>query len=165
MGMLTDVLVILHISTYWQNIFIGVLIIVAVSFDTYRRKIRFIPDSSRRLTQKDVFTEKPDLKLIYEGAGVSIKNILTNEINDKPLLKLQGITKYFGYVHALDNVDLDIYQGEIMALVGDNGAGKSTLVKIASGSINSDQGNIFFKGSKIKFDGPKDATAKGVSML
>ena len=165
MGMLTDVLVILHISTYWQNIFIGVLIIVAVSFDTYRRKIRFIPDSSRRLTQKDVFTEKPDLKLIYEGAGVSIKNILTNEINDKPLLKLQGITKYFGYVHALDNVDLDIYQGEIMALVGDNGAGKSTLVKIASGSINYDQGNIFFKGSKIKFDGPRDATAKGVSML
>ena len=165
MGMMTDVLVILHISTYWQNIFIGVLIIVAVSFDTYRRQIKFIPDFTKRLIQKDIFTEKPDLNLIYKGAGVSINNLFKKEISNEPLLKLKGITKYFGYVHALDNVDLDINQGEIMALVGDNGAGKSTLVKIASGSLDYDQGNLELRGNKIKFKGPRDANSKGISML
>ena len=165
MGMMTDVLVILHISTYWQNIFIGVLIIVAVSFDTYRRQIKFIPDFTKRLIQKDIFTEKPDLNMIYKGAGVPINNLFKKEISNEPLLKLRGITKYFGYVHALDNVDLDINQGEIMALVGDNGAGKSTLVKIASGSLDYDQGNIELRGNKIKFKGPRDANSKGISML
>jgi len=165
MGMMTDVLVILHISTYWQNIFIGVLIIVAVSFDTYRRRIKFIPDFTKRLIQKDVFSEKPDLNLIYKGAGISVNNLFKKEISNEPLLKLKGITKYFGYVHALDNVDLDINQGEIMALVGDNGAGKSTLVKIASGSLDYDQGNIELRGNKIKFKGPRDANSNGISML
>ena len=165
MGMMTDVLVILHISTYWQNIFIGVLIIVAVSFDTYRRRIKFIPDFTKRLIQKDVFSEKPDLNLIYKGAGISVNNLFKKEISNEPLLKLKGITKYFGYVHALDNVDLDINQGEIMALVGDNGAGKSTLVKIASGSLDYDQGNLELRGNKIKFKGPRDANSNGISML
>ena len=64
------------------------------------------------------------------------------------ILQVKGISKYYGGVCALDNVDLELRKGEILGLVGDNGAGESTLIKIISGVIDKDSGEIFFEGKK-----------------
>jgi ribose transport system permease protein len=74
-----------------------------------------------------------------------------------PYLSLRGITKHFGGVHALKDIDLDIRAGEVLALVGDNGAGKSTLIKIISGAYKADQGEIFVEGRKVRIETPADA--------
>ena len=66
-----------------------------------------------------------------------------------PVLRLTGVSKAFEGVHALKSVDLDLYPGEILGLVGDNGAGKSTLIKVLSGVHKPDSGKLFVSGSQI----------------
>ncbi len=73
------------------------------------------------------------------------------------LVELKGITKTFGGVFALDNVDFKVYEGEIVALVGDNGAGKSTLIKVISGVYIPDAGEIYFENNKVDIKNPIDA--------
>jgi len=75
----------------------------------------------------------------------------------QPILEAKGISKAFGHVQALDNVDFELYPAEVVALIGDNGAGKSTLVKILSGIYRKDSGQIYFEGRPIELRGPKDA--------
>jgi len=77
-------------------------------------------------------------------------------ITDEIILGTKGITKYYGGICALDNVDLEFRKGEVLGLVGDTGAGKSTLIKIIPGSINKDSGEIFLEGKKVEIDTPKD---------
>ena len=67
--------------------------------------------------------------------------------DDTPVLELRGITKTFGSVEALSDVDLEVGRGEVMALVGDNGAGKSTLVKCVAGTHEADGGQIFWEAT------------------
>jgi ABC-type sugar transport system ATPase subunit len=76
---------------------------------------------------------------------------------EEKILELKNITKVFGGLTALDNVSLDLYDKEVLALVGDNGAGKSTLIKIISGAINPDEGEIFLHGEKVEINNPKDS--------
>jgi D-xylose transport system ATP-binding protein len=85
--------------------------------------------------------------------------------SNEPLLALQGVTKRFGAVQALDGVDLEIHAGEVVALVGDNGAGKSTLVKILSGIYSPDEGNFFFDGEPVSIHSPQAATALGIATV
>jgi D-xylose transport system ATP-binding protein len=85
--------------------------------------------------------------------------------SNEPLLALQGVTKRFGAVQALDGVDLEIHAGEVVALVGDNGAGKSTLVKILSGIYSPDEGNFFFDGEPVSISSPQAATALGIATV
>ncbi len=87
--------------------------------------------------------------------------------NDKntPILKVAGVSKSFGRVQALKNVNLEIYPGEVLGLLGDNGAGKSTLIKIISGNFRSDQGEIFLGGEKVIFDNPSDARKAGIETV
>ena len=82
-----------------------------------------------------------------------------------PLLELRGITKRFGAVQALTDVNLKVYPGEVMALVGDNGAGKSTLVKTIAGINLPDRGEILFEGNPVHFTGPRDPAALGISTV
>jgi len=74
-----------------------------------------------------------------------------------PYLSLRGISKHFGGVSALKDIDLDIRAGEVLALVGDNGAGKSTLIKIIAGAYKADEGEIFVEGRKVRIETPADA--------
>jgi ABC-type sugar transport system ATPase subunit len=80
------------------------------------------------------------------------------------LLELIGISKNFGGVTALQEVDLRLGYREILAVVGDNGAGKSTLMKIISGALLPDSGKILFEGNEANIKGPHDSLALGIQM-
>jgi len=82
-----------------------------------------------------------------------------------PLLRLQGIGKNFGPVQALHDVNLDIYRGEVTALVGDNGAGKSTTIKAISGIFPTDAGHMFWEGHEVHIHSPRDAAALGIATM
>lgn len=82
-----------------------------------------------------------------------------------PLLELHGITKTFPGVLANDNIDLILNEGEILALLGENGAGKTTLVNILYGLYTPDEGEIYFRGSKIEIYDPNDAIQQGIGMV
>ena len=84
---------------------------------------------------------------------------------DTPILELRGISKSFGSVQALTDVDLSVRPGEVLALVGDNGAGKSTLIKCVAGIHAADSGEILFEGEPVHIAGPKDAARLGIEVV
>ena len=84
---------------------------------------------------------------------------------EPPLLELRGVSKSFGSVQALTDVDFEVRNGEVMALVGDNGAGKSTLIKCVAGAHAPDDGEIVFDGNEVHVHGPKDAARLGIEVV
>jgi D-xylose transport system ATP-binding protein len=85
--------------------------------------------------------------------------------NGAPLLALEGVSKRFGPVQALEGVDFEVRGGEVVALVGDNGAGKSTLVKSISGIHTTDEGRFLFEGRPVKISAPSDAVELGIATV
>ena len=83
----------------------------------------------------------------------------------EPLVKMRNITKRFGGVLALQNVDLDAHAGEVLAIVGDNGAGKSTLIKVLTGVYQPSEGEIFLDGEPVTFSGHADAIERGIDAV
>ncbi len=83
----------------------------------------------------------------------------------EPLLELRGVSKSFGSVQALTDVDFEVRAGEVMALVGDNGAGKSTLIKCVAGIHGADSGEFIFEGRPVHIHGPKDAAKLGIEVV
>ena len=86
-------------------------------------------------------------------------------VSDTPLLEIRDLTKTFGSVQALTDVDFEVRSGEVMALVGDNGAGKSTLIKCIAGIHGYDSGEIFFDGKPVTIHGPIDAAKLGIEVV
>jgi D-xylose transport system ATP-binding protein len=86
-------------------------------------------------------------------------------MSDTPLLELRGVSKAFGSVQALTDVDLEVRNGEVMALVGDNGAGKSTLIKGIAGIHAFDEGDVLFNGEPANIHGPRDAAKLGIEVV
>jgi D-xylose transport system ATP-binding protein len=86
-------------------------------------------------------------------------------LTDTPILELRGISKSFGAVQALYEVDFHVSSGEVMALVGDNGAGKSTLIKCIAGIYSIDSGEILFEGQPVSIHGPKDSARLGIEVV
>ena len=82
-----------------------------------------------------------------------------------PLLEMRRVSKRFGALDALRGVDLELYSGDVLALLGDNGAGKSTLMKILAGAIAPDEGQILFKGERVTYTNPGGARALGIEMV
>jgi D-xylose transport system ATP-binding protein len=85
--------------------------------------------------------------------------------NGTPILELRGLTKSFGSVQALTDVDFEVRTGEVMALVGDNGAGKSTLIKCVAGIHPIDSGEVWFDGEKVEIHGPREAGKLGIEVV
>jgi D-xylose transport system ATP-binding protein len=81
------------------------------------------------------------------------------------VLELRGVSKAFGAVQALYEVDFHVSAGEVMALVGDNGAGKSTLIKCIAGIYSIDSGEVVFEGETVHIHGPKDAARLGIEIV
>lgn len=85
--------------------------------------------------------------------------------NKVPYIQMKNITKRFGKVVANNNVNLEVYGGEVHALLGENGAGKSTLMNMLSGVYTPDSGSIFIHGKEVNFTSPKDAIKSGIGMI
>jgi len=84
---------------------------------------------------------------------------------ERPVLEMRGITKHFPGVLANDHVDLKLYPGEVLALLGENGAGKSTLMNILVGLYCQDEGQILIRGRTVEVHSPRDAAALGIGMV
>lgn len=85
--------------------------------------------------------------------------------SQQPILMMRGISKHFGAVRALNNVDFEVFPGEVVALVGDNGAGKSTLVKAISGVGPADEGEAFVDGQPVVINSPQAASHFGIETV
>ena len=95
----------------------------------------------------------------------AVTAVPTTERTAIPVLETRGVSKYFGSVTALDNVDFEVRAGEVMALVGDNGAGKSTLIKCIAGIYAMDEGEVYSGGERVSINGPKDAARLGIEVV
>src|ERR1700716_750887 len=84
---------------------------------------------------------------------------------ETPILSIRGVSKRFGAVQALHDVDFEVHAGEVVALVGDNGAGKSTLVKILAGIHQPDTGEFYFDGAPVELDSPREASELGIATV
>ena len=82
-----------------------------------------------------------------------------------PVLQAKGLTKRYGRVVAIDGSDLELYPGEILAVIGDNGAGKSSVIKALSGALIPDEGEIYLDGDQVHFRSPMDARAAGIETV
>src|SRR5581483_3370591 len=83
----------------------------------------------------------------------------------EPVLRARGLVKRFGAVTALDGVDLELYPGEVLAVIGDNGAGKSTLIKVLTGVFQPDDGEILLDGERVHLHSPLDARRLGIETV
>jgi fructose transport system ATP-binding protein len=86
-------------------------------------------------------------------------------MSKKPILQAVGITKAYGRVIALDGSDLELFPGEVLAVVGDNGAGKSTMIKCLSGAEIPDHGQIIVDGQEVSFKRPQDGRHAGIETV
>ncbi len=86
-------------------------------------------------------------------------------MTDQPVLSLRGISKSFGAVSALTDIDLDVSAGEVVAVVGDNGAGKSTLVKVLAGVHKQTSGAVSFEGREVSMGSPRDSQDLGIATV
>lgn len=82
-----------------------------------------------------------------------------------PLVELRGISKTFGGVHALEDVNVDLMAGEVMGLLGHNGAGKSTLIKVLSGVFPADRGEVRVEGRPVRIESTRDAKSFGIETI
>ncbi len=85
--------------------------------------------------------------------------------SSEPLLSVQGVSKFFGGLTAVDHVDFEVHRGEVVALLGDNGAGKSTLIKCVSGVYQPEQGKVFFDGQEITSRSPSSIRERGIETI
>jgi len=90
---------------------------------------------------------------------------MSDKTNPQPLMELRHISKFFGPVKAIRDINLTINRGQVLALLGDNGAGKSTLIKIISGLHVPTEGSVLFDGKPVRLTSPKDARALGIETV
>jgi len=86
-------------------------------------------------------------------------------VAEEPLLRLRGVSKSFGAVHAIADIDLDVVAGQVIALAGDNGAGKSVLIKCVAGIYTPDSGELLWEGKPVHIRTPHEAAALGIETV
>ncbi|MGH7555297.1 MAG: ATP-binding cassette domain-containing protein, partial [Longimicrobiales bacterium] len=84
---------------------------------------------------------------------------------DRPLLRVERVSKRFGNVVALEDVSMDVAAGRVTCLLGDNGAGKSTLIRILSGVHRPSSGRYLVEGEEVAFGSPREALERGIATV
>ncbi len=102
---------------------------------------------------------------INPSVGGKPSTVSGRAATEQPRLLMRGINKSFGAVRALTNVDFEVYDGEVVGLVGDNGAGKSTLIKTIAGVGPADDGEVFVAGEPVKITSPQIASRLGIETV
>lgn len=92
-------------------------------------------------------------------------SVAPNVETREPILRARNLVKTFGRVVGLDGVSLDLYPGEVLAVIGDNGAGKSTLIKCLTGAEIPDSGELYVSGEQVSFKRPQDARIHGIETV
>jgi D-xylose transport system ATP-binding protein len=108
---------------------------------------------------KDVNNQTVDGIQATEGGVTTVID------RSKPLVEMKDIKVAFGGVHAVDGVSVDLYPGEVVAVVGGNGAGKTTLIRTLSGAHKADSGQIFIEGTPVTINNPRDAQDLGIETI
>ncbi|EBM0725705.1 sugar ABC transporter ATP-binding protein, partial [Salmonella enterica subsp. enterica serovar Senftenberg] len=101
------------------------------------------------------------MEVAYGGVPADKQHIYSQQ----PVLSARKLVITFGRVIGLDGVDLDLYPGEVLAVIGDNGAGKSTLIKCLTGAYTPDSGEITLGGERVHFKRPQDAREAGIETV
>jgi len=99
----------------------------------------------------------------YGTLGIGSPPILAEP--SQTILSARRLIKTFGKVVGLDGVDVDLFPGEVLAIIGDNGAGKSTLIKALTGALTPDSGQVFLDGNEVNFRSPQDARQAGIETV
>jgi fructose transport system ATP-binding protein len=103
----------------------------------------------------------PTMEVAYGGVPAGKEDIYSKD----PVLSARKLVITFGRVVGLDGVDLDLYPGEVLAVIGDNGAGKSTLIKCLTGAYVPDSGDVNLNGQPVHFKKPQDAREAGIETV
>ena len=141
LGTLQNGFNLLGVQSYWQTFIQGVILIVAVTADEIRRRAK--------------------------GRWSATQTLASGGDVGRVVLQTRGIGKKYGSITAVDGVDVDIYAGEIMAIVGDNGAGKSTMIKMLCGAIQPDSGELSIEGREghLHLGSPHAAREMGIETV
>jgi ribose/xylose/arabinose/galactoside ABC-type transport system permease subunit/ABC-type multidrug transport system ATPase subunit len=150
------------LSDWYQEVFKGTILLLALAMD------QFTDWRSRRAVRRKTTADPqsapvaPDLVAgeVVIGAGDGSRNAFRPEA--APVLRCSGLSKSYGSVRALTDAGLSVRPGEILCLLGDNGAGKSTLIKILSGLIQADDGEIELRGERVRFESVREARRSGL---
>ncbi len=152
MGVISNGMGLINVEPYLEYIVKGLLVLIAVYADIVSSALRH-----KRLTpsvEKESARQREDI-----GAADKVRSIAAKS------LEMEGITKAFPGMKALDNASLSVAPGDIVALMGENGAGKSTLMKILAGEEKRGAGNIKISGNIVEIDTPHKAADLGIAMI
>ena len=149
-GVIRNALNLHNVDAFYQLMAIGVVLLAAVEADVLRGYI----EGRVRVMQAD------------EARVTTMETPLAGRpAETAPVLSVRGASKRFGAVTALEDLDLDVRRGEVLALLGDNGAGKSTLIKCLNGVHRFDSGTIRMEGEPVSIHEPADARALGIETV
>ena len=167
-GILNAGLIFEGLQSWWQQIAKGMVLILALAADQLgaaRRARRAARGEANTGKQEGASEKASEAEAESRGLMPSNGRASGRGPRDAPVLELSRAGKRFGAVRALDSTSLMLREGEVVALLGDNGAGKSTLVKIISGALHPDEGELRLDGKPVAFHSPADARAAGVETV
>lgn len=161
-GILNAGLIFVGLQSWWQSIAVGAMLLIALGADQYNhgRRLRHASkgvDLRRNPIETDIDIEI-DAQEIFTSPAPGIQTGHT-------IFAIKNIEKTYGALRALGDVSFSVAEGEIVCLLGDNGAGKSTLVKIISGAITPDNGNLLLDEEEVIFRSPNDARRAGLETV
>ncbi len=160
-GILNAGLIFVGLQSWWQSIAIGSMLILALVADQIAIGIR------GRRTKNALTTNSSDVAAtVSPSAPTTTGKLSIGEASvSEPAFSISGAKKSYGALMALEEASFSVGKGEVVCLLGDNGAGKSTLVKIISGAIRPDAGEMLLEGVPVHFRSPRDARAAGLETV
>lgn len=163
-GILNAGLIFVGLQSWWQQVAVGALLLIALAADQFGLSMGGW--RSRRAGQ----TGAKALEAAASGGPNLVPNVgdergQTSYAGTETVFSVEGAQKSYGALRALEEASFAVKRGEIVCLLGDNGAGKSTLVKVISGAIQSDAGEMTLDGQQVRFSSPQDARDAGLETV